>query len=74
MEKFLMADKLAKKFLEHSVCYFCNDDIHNYELVTLFDERNVKSCFECYNRIEIERAMYYCKIGEVDISWELEDV
>ena len=60
---------LKTKFLEKSICYFCGDAIHNYELVTLFNERNVKSCFECYATVEIGKAVYYCKIGGVSIQW-----
>ena len=60
---------LETKFLEESTCYFCEDVIHNYELITLFDDRNVQSCFDCYATVEIVKAVYYCKIGEIDIQW-----
>ena len=56
-------------FLEESICYFCGDVIHNYELVTLFDEREVIACFDCYATVEIAKTVYYCKIGGVDIQW-----
>ena len=65
---------LKKKFLDEEYCYFCGDTIHNYELSTLFDGRDVKSCFECYVTVEFGRAMYYCKIADIDIFWENEDV
>jgi len=64
---------LEKKFLEKDYCYFCGDAIHNFELFTLFDDRDVKSCFDCFNIVELRRAMYYCKIGEIDIPWGKED-
>lgn len=64
-----VTETLKLQFLEESICYFCGDIIHNYELVTLFDDRIIKSCFDCYTTVEIAKTMYYCKIGEVDIQW-----
>ena len=61
---------LKTESLEKSTCYFCGEDIHNYELVTLFDGREVKSCFDCYNTVEIGKMVYYCDLGEVDIQWD----
>ena len=62
-------EMLKTKFFEKSTCYFCGDVIHNYELITLFDERNVKSCFECYNEVEIVKMVYYCKLAGIDMQW-----
>ena len=62
-------EMLKTKFFEKFPCYFCGEDIHNYELTTLFDGREVKSCFQCYATVEIRKAVYYCKIGGVSIQW-----
>lgn len=64
-----MTESLKTRFLEESNCYFCGDVIHNYELVTLFDGREVKSCFDGYATVEIVNAVYYCKMSDVDIPW-----
>ena len=65
-----MSDTLKTKFLERGICYFCGDVIHNYELTDLFDGRIVKSCFECYNTVELGKMVYYCDLGEVHIQWD----
>ena len=64
---------LKDRFLEKSTYYYCGDDIYNYELSELFDGRNVKSCFECFTTLEIRKTMYYCELGDIDISLEDED-
>lgn len=65
---------LKERFLEKSNCYICGEDVYNYELNELFDGRIIKSCFPCYNTLEIGKIIYYCKLGEIDIPWESEDV
>ena len=69
-----MSKALKKKCLEKSTCYYCGEDIHNYELSELVDGRIIKSCFECYNTIEIGKIIYYCRLAEIDIPWGLDDV
>lgn len=69
-----MSEKLKTKFLEKSTCYYCGEDIYNYELSELFDDRIVKSCFPCYDTVEVGKIIYYCILGEIDIPWELKDV
>ncbi len=61
-----MNKTLKTKFLDQSTCYFCGDDIHNYELSELFDNRIGKPCFECYITLEIGKMVYYCKLGTTE--------
>lgn len=64
---------LKERFLEESICYFCGYAIHNYKLFTLFDDRNVKSCFGCYDPVEIGKTTYYCNLRGIDTQWWYED-
>ncbi len=58
-----MNKTLKRKFFEKSTCYYCGEDIHNYELSKLFDGRIVKACFECHDTVEIGKNNYHSKNG-----------
>ena len=45
----MMIEKIKSKFLKNEfVCYFCNDKLHQFTEIKLFDNRIIPSCFECF--------------------------
>ena len=64
-----MYDEIKSTFLKGLiVCYFCNDDIHNFETENLFDGRIVTACYECYRTLEIGKELYFSRINGVAAS------
>ena len=60
-----MIENINSTFMpDEIVCYFCNEDIHNFETERLFDGRVVKSCYDCYMEIELGKQVYYAKLNE----------
>ena len=59
---------IKSKFLKEMKCYFSDDKIHNFTMIKLFDGRNVASCYECFNTIEIGKYVYFEKMKEANSS------
>ena len=57
------SNSIETELLDKDICYFCGDEIYNHLMVKLFDGRNVKSCFECNDTLQLGLKIYYNKLA-----------
>jgi hypothetical protein len=53
---------IKTEFYDEDICYFCTDTIFNYVSIKLFDGRNIKSCFECNDTLQLGLKIYHSKM------------